>query len=195
MEKLSLRWRPYQEPPGDKHLDVLDGFRAICVLLVGWYHIWQQGWLSPSFEIQGQRISLDFLLRSGYLWVDGLLLLSGFLLYLPYTQSGKAPAILSFYRRRLARILPSYLLCILPLFVLALIALLLLLPLCRWPLLTMLTLYGALDLFFAAKSALEAPRGKLLTFICLPFLFPVVHIVYGAGTLCGLLAGKAQPHA
>ena len=32
-------------------------------------------------------------------------------------------------------------------------------------------------------------------FICLPFLFPVVHIVYGAGTLCGLLAGKAQPHA
>ena len=67
--------------------------------------------------------------------------------------------------------------------------------LCRWPLLTMLTLYGALDLFFAAKSALEAPRGKLLTFICLPFLFPVVHIVYGAGTLCGLLAGKAQPHA
>lgn len=77
------------------------------------------------------------------------------------------------------------------LFVLALIALLLLLPLCRWPLLTMLTLYGALDLFFAAKSALEAPRGKLLTFICLPFLFPVVHIVYGAGTLCGLLAGKA----
>ena len=71
------------------------------------------------------------------------------------------------------------------LFVLALIALLLLLPLCRWPLLTMLTLYGALDLFFAAKSALEAPRGKLLTFICLPFLFPVVHIVYGAGTLCG----------
>lgn len=81
------------------------------------------------------------------------------------------------------------------LFVLALIALLLLFPLCRWPLLTMLTLYGALDLFFAAKSALEAPRGKLLTFICLPFLFPVVHIVYGAGTLCGLLAGKAQPHA
>ena len=78
---------------------------------------------------------------------------------------------------------------------LALIALLLLLPLCRWPLLTMLTLYGALDLFFAAKSALEAPRGKLLTFICLPFLFPIVHIVYGAGTLCGLLAGKAQPHA
>ncbi len=121
MEKLSLRWRPYQEPPGDKHLDVLDGFRAICVLLVGWYHIWQQGWLSPSFEIPGQRISLDFLLRSGYLWVDGLLLLSGFLLYLPYTQGGKAPAILSFYRRRLARILPSYLLCILPLFVLALI--------------------------------------------------------------------------
>ena len=47
----------------------------------------------------------------------------------------------------------------------------------------------------AAKAALEAPCGKLLTFICLPFLFPVVHIVYGTGTLCGLLTGKAESHA
>lgn len=121
MERLSAAWRPYQEPPGEKHLDVLDGFRALFVLLIGWYHIWQQGWLSPSFQLGGRPISLDFLLRSGYLWVDGLLLLSGFVLYLPYTQGSKPPAILPFYRRRLARILPSYLLCILPLFVLALL--------------------------------------------------------------------------
>lgn len=79
------------------------------------------------------------------------------------------------------------------LFVLALIALLLLLPLCRWPLLTMLTLYGALDLFFAAKSALEAPRGKLLTFICLPFLFPVVHIVYGAARSAACWPERLNP--
>ena len=59
----------------------------------------------------------------------------------------------------------------------------------------MLLLYGALDVFYAAKAALEAPCGKLLTFICLPFLFPVVHIVYGTGTLCGLLTGKAENHA
>ena len=59
----------------------------------------------------------------------------------------------------------------------------------------MLLLYGALDIIFAFKAAKDAPRGKLLVLLCLPFLFPVVHIVYGAGTLCGLLSGKAENHA
>lgn len=109
MERLGLAWRRYQEPPGDDRIDVLDGFRALFVLLVGWYHIWQQSWLSPSFTVGSSKISLDFLLRSGYIWVDGLILLSGFLLYLPYATGGKRlPAIGSFYRRRLARILPSF---------------------------------------------------------------------------------------
>lgn len=81
------------------------------------------------------------------------------------------------------------------LFVLALIVLALLCPLSPLPLTAMLLLYGALDVLYAAKAALEAPCGKLLTFICLPFLFPVVHIVYGTGTLCGLLTGKAEIHA
>lgn len=111
----------YQETPDPAHLDVMDGFRAVLIFLVGWYHIWQQSWISPSFRLLGREISLDFLLRSGYIWVDGLLLLSGFLLYLPYAQAAKAPAIRPFYRRRLIRIVPSYLLCVLPLFVLAMI--------------------------------------------------------------------------
>ena len=71
----------------------------------------------------------------------------------------------------------------------------LLCPLSPLPLTAVLLLYGALDVLYAAKAALEAPCGKLLTFICLPFLFPVVHIVYGTGTLCGLLTGKAEIHA
>lgn len=120
-EKLTILMTPYQEAPEPRHLDVLDGFRALFVLLVGWYHIWQQGWLSPTLVIGGRVISLDFLLRSGYLWVDGLLLLSGFVLYLPYTQGKNAPSVTDFYRRRLIRIVPSYLLCILPLFAIALI--------------------------------------------------------------------------
>ena len=98
----------YRMGPDAKHLDVLDGVRVLCILLVGWFHIWQQGWLTPHFELLGGTVSLDFLLRSGYLWVDGLLLLSGFLLYLPYTQvGGKLPSIGAFYKRRLIRILPS----------------------------------------------------------------------------------------
>ena len=121
MEKLRTFFRPYHIAPEAARIDVLDGFRALCVFLVGWYHIWQQGWLTPVFYIGSHVISLDFLLRSGYIWVDGMLLLSGFLLYLPYTNSKKNPSILSFYQRRLIRILPSYLLCILSLFIVALI--------------------------------------------------------------------------
>ena len=109
----------YRMWPDAKHLDVLDGVRVLCILLVGWFHIWQQSWLAPQFEVLGEFISLDFLLRSGYIWVDGMLLLSGFLLYLPYTQAGtRLPAIGAFYKRRLIRILPSYLLCVVPMFIL-----------------------------------------------------------------------------
>ncbi|MCR4886367.1 MAG: acyltransferase [Clostridiales bacterium] len=115
MENVTLRLRAYSLPPDEKHIDVLDGIRALMILLVGWFHICQQqGWLVPSLPWIGK---LDYLLYSGYLWVDGMLLLSGFLLYLPYASGGKAPSILAFYKRRLIRILPSYLLCILPIFV------------------------------------------------------------------------------
>ena len=120
MENVTLHFQSYTNAPDPKQIDVLDGVRVLLVLLIGWYHIWQQSWLSPFFVIGHRAISLDFLLRSGYIWVDGLLLLSGFLLYLPYTgSSAKLPGITSFYKRRLIRILPSYLLCIVPLFVLA----------------------------------------------------------------------------
>lgn len=119
MDRSIARLRAYTQAPDPSHIDVLDGFRALCVFLVGWYHIWQQGWLTPSFVIGSRVISLDFLLRSGYMWVDGLMLLSGFLLFLPYADNQKKPPVLAFYQRRLIRILPSYLLCILPLFVLA----------------------------------------------------------------------------
>lgn len=121
MEKVRLHFQSYREAPDSGRIDALDGIRVLCVLLVGWFHIWQQSWLSPTLTIGNDRVSLDFLLRSGYLWVDGMLLLSGFLLYLPYAQGSRNLSILSFYKRRLIRILPSYLLCIIFLFVLALV--------------------------------------------------------------------------
>ncbi len=85
----------------------LDGFRALMVFLVSWYHIWQQSWLTP--HVGG--VSLEFLMRAGYVPVDATILLSGFLLYLPcVTAEGRtAPAVGRFYRRRAARILPSFL--------------------------------------------------------------------------------------
>jgi len=75
-------------------------------------------------------------------------------------------------------------------FVLSLAGGLLLAPLYAWPLLMLLVAYLACDLFFAAKGAAAQAQGRLLAILTLPFLFPAVHVVYGIGTIAGLLAGK-----
>ncbi|MBO2516850.1 MAG: hypothetical protein CW338_06160 [Clostridiales bacterium] len=104
-----LRWlEPYRSPQSDDRVDVLDGIRVMFILLVAWFHFWQQSWLTPHIG----SISLDFMVRSGYEWVDAMLLLSGFLLYLPYAGGKKLKAG-EFYKKRFARIVPSYLLFIL----------------------------------------------------------------------------------
>lgn len=99
---MSTRRRAFDIPE-------LDGFRVLLVFIVSWYHIWQQSWLTPAVG----GTSLDFLVRSGYMHVDGTILLSGFLLFLPYAQAmldgGPLPSVRGFYQRRAARIVPSYL--------------------------------------------------------------------------------------
>lgn len=105
---------------------MLDGIRALSVLIVAWYHIWQQSWLSPIVRAPWLRflgrtqISLDIVPRTGFLFVDMMLLLSGFCLFLPHARSvffgEPPPAPLTFYKKRAIRILPSYYLCVLALF-------------------------------------------------------------------------------
>lgn len=98
-------------------IGVLYGFRALMVLLVANYHIWQQSWLPQRFTLFGQSYSFDFLTRSSYLFVDGMMLLSGFLLYLPYArqtvEGTPAPGPGRFYWKRALRIIPSYLAAVL----------------------------------------------------------------------------------
>lgn len=90
------------------HIDVLDGVRAISILIVVWFHFWQQSWLMPIVGV----FNIDWIPRNGALLVDMLILLSGFCLFLPYAHSmvyqEAAPATSSFYVKRVARILPSY---------------------------------------------------------------------------------------
>ncbi len=84
------------------------------------------------------------------------------------------------------------------LFVLVLALCLLLLPLSVWPLAALTIAYGACDLFFSMQGACRQSRARALALLTLPFLFPAVHIVYGAATLAGLLtpgAREATPHA
>ena len=86
----------------------LDGLRVLMIFIVSWFHIWQQSWLSPAIGTW----SLDYLVRSGYIWVDGTVLLSSFLLFLPYAKAmrekGPVPDTRDFYYRRVRRILPGY---------------------------------------------------------------------------------------
>ena len=82
------------------------------------------------------------------------------------------------------------------LFVLALLACLLLLSVTRLPLCALLLAYALCDIAFAVQGALCQKLGRALCLIALPFLFPAVHLVYGAGTIAGLLSpGKADTHA
>ncbi len=113
------------------HVGVADGIRVLAVLMVVWFHFWQQTWLMPVYQtpfLSWLHVSsinpIDFR-RVGYIFVDMMILLSGFLLFLPYARSmflGEPyPSVKLFYRRRVARILPSYLLSIAVLFVVALV--------------------------------------------------------------------------
>ena len=99
------------------YIPVADGMRALCVGIVGWYHIWQQSWLEPSITLLGRSYTLLPLVRVGYIMVDLLLMLSGFLLFLPYARSRvlgePQPSMRAFYRKRATRVLPSYYLGIL----------------------------------------------------------------------------------
>ena len=97
--------------PSLSYVESCDGLRTMAVLIVAWFHIWQQSWLFPGLTLLGRDISLDPLVRSGYMWVDMMILISGFCLYLPWArmryEGGEPARPMDFYVRRLARIHPS----------------------------------------------------------------------------------------
>jgi hypothetical protein len=45
----------------DTHIDILDGFRGLAILLVMWFHIWQQSWLGAEIKIFGLNLNFDFI--------------------------------------------------------------------------------------------------------------------------------------
>ena len=115
-----------EKPILTERVDVLDGIRAVAVLIVVWYHVWQQSWLMPIFTTPSLArfgitvINLDNIPRTGYLFVDMMMLLSAFCLFLPHARAmqglGPVPETRLFYRKRLARIVPSYVLSVLVIF-------------------------------------------------------------------------------
>ena len=107
------------------YIGILDGIRAYSVLIVAGFHLWQQSWLQNLFpsnllQFMGVRnFSLNWVPRTGYMFVDVMLLLSGFCLFLPYARQMTDPLapepdnLRIFFKKRAARILPSYYLCLL----------------------------------------------------------------------------------
>lgn len=95
-----------------RYVDAADFLRVVCTLFVAWYHIWQQSWLNPALSVGPVSVNLRDHVATGYMGVDLLLMLSGFLIYLPYASNREDP-IGRFYLKRAVRILPSYWFCIL----------------------------------------------------------------------------------
>lgn len=94
-----------------------DVLRVVAIGLVVWYHIWQQSWLNPGFYLGNHYVNLQQVVRNGYLMVDVLLVLSGFLLAMPYARAARdgsaPPTPKEFYVKRFWRIVPAYVLAIL----------------------------------------------------------------------------------
>ena len=110
-----------------RHIDVLDGVRALAVFGVLWFHFWQQNWIMPYLDVPllakiglPGTINLLFLPRAGFLFVDWLLFLSAFCLFLPYARAtleqSPLPETRLFYQKRVARIVPSYVVSVLIIF-------------------------------------------------------------------------------
>ena len=107
----------------DKHIETLDGLRAISMTFVVWFHFWQQTWLTPRVSlplgvmnitqyIGLTSINLEGFVRYGFVFVDMLILLSAFCNFYPYARAillGEPwPDTKTFYKKRAVRILPSY---------------------------------------------------------------------------------------
>ena len=110
-----------------RRIDVLDGVRALAVFGVLWFHFWQQNWIMPYLDVPflarlglPGTISLLFIPRAGFLFVDWLLFLSAFCLFLPYARAliekQPLPDTRLFYKKRVARIVPSYFAAVLVIF-------------------------------------------------------------------------------
>ncbi len=105
------------------HIGVLDGIRAISVMIVCGFHFWQQSWLwnltksDALLNIGVEDASSNWILSTGYVFVDMMILLTGLCLFLPYARAmlekDRLPSTGKFYLKRIARIFPSYYFCIL----------------------------------------------------------------------------------
>ena len=110
-EVIIMKKAAVSRSPRPDYADAADFLRVASVGIIGWYHIWQQSWLNPDLHIGKLCLRFYPIVACGYMFVDLMLLLSGFLLMLGFLNKRDRDP-LGFYRSRAARILPSYLFCL-----------------------------------------------------------------------------------
>jgi len=99
-----------------KHIDFLDGLRALAALFVLFSHVWFQLWpaVVPPYEYGHRPTGLTLIFTSwlfyGHFAVVVFIVLSGFCLMLPVVHSSGVldGGTLNFFKRRAKRILPPY---------------------------------------------------------------------------------------
>lgn len=110
-----------------KYVDVLDGIRAFAILVILAFHFWQQCWIYPDIKLPftDKVISTYQFFATGYEYVDLMIFLSAFCLFLPHARAmlngGKTDDYKTFYKKRIARIFPSYYFCVIAIFIINLI--------------------------------------------------------------------------
>ena len=110
-----------------KYVGVLDGVRAVSIIIVMIFHFWQQTWIFPVIKtpflkfIGVTQINFSPFAQVGYLFVDMMVLISGFLLFLPVARNvifgEPLESFGKYFKKRAVRILPSYYFCVILLFV------------------------------------------------------------------------------
>ncbi|MDD6484994.1 MAG: acyltransferase [Clostridiales bacterium] len=97
----------------DGYLYALDGIRAVSLLLIYIFHLWQQSWIFYRVQI-GDKTLLDLTIwqRYGYIAIDIFFVISGFCLFYPIAREMfgecKHTTWKQFYIKRARRIIPGY---------------------------------------------------------------------------------------
>ncbi len=99
-------------PAASRHIPAVDGLRGLAIGLVLLFHFWQQTWTQLHLPLPGFTLNLNILAETGFIGVQLFFVLSGFCIAWPYS-TGRPLHARDFLRRRAAKILPSYLLCLL----------------------------------------------------------------------------------